>query len=209
MFNNKLRGRVVPLVGGLVATSMLTFTAGSATAVQAGNAGSATNVVASNAVSAKPVLKNEFGTMRSSLKGSFGKNGVVTGTFKPRRFVQEDGKLFALGRLDATLTRGSGKVVGEASKRVLIPLKSAEGTPVGRLAPGDCSVLNLVLGPLDLNLLGLKVHLDRVVLNIDAEPGSGNLLGNLLCAVAGLLDSNGVLTQVRQILNSILAVLRL
>jgi len=45
-----------------------------------------------------------------------------------------------------------------------------------------------VLGPLDLNLLGLEVHLNRVVLDIVAVPGAGNLLGNLLCAVAGLLD---------------------
>jgi hypothetical protein len=49
-------------------------------------------------------------------------------------------------------------------------------------------ILNLVFGPLDLNLLGLQVHLDRVVLNITAQPGAGNLLGNLLCAVAGLLN---------------------
>ena len=48
--------------------------------------------------------------------------------------------------------------------------------------------MNLSLGPLDLNLLGLVVHLDEVDLTIDAESGSGNLLGNLLCAVAGLLE---------------------
>ena len=67
-----------------------------------------------------------------------------------------------------------------------------------------------MLGPLDLNLLGLEVHLDRVVLDIGAEPGPGNLLGNLLCAVAGLLENNGGASpQIRQILNSILAILRL
>ena len=48
-----------------------------------------------------------------------------------------------------------------------------------------------MLGPLDLNLLGLEVHLDPVVLDIVAQPGPGNLLGNLLCAVAGLLDGAG------------------
>ena len=72
-----------------------------------------------------------------------------------------------------------------------------------------CDILNLVLGPLDLDLLGLEVHLNRVVLNIVAVSGPGNLLGNLLCAVAGLLDNNGVLRQISQILNSILAILRL
>jgi hypothetical protein len=53
---------------------------------------------------------------------------------------------------------------------------------------GDrCSILHLVLGPIDLDLLGLVVHLNRVVLDITAQPGPGNLLGNLLRAIAGLV----------------------
>jgi hypothetical protein len=51
-----------------------------------------------------------------------------------------------------------------------------------------CPILHLELGPLDLNLLGLRVQLNQVVLDITAIPGPGNLLGNLLCAIAGLLD---------------------
>ena len=51
------------------------------------------------------------------------------------------------------------------------------------LRGASCDILNLVLGPLDLDLLGLQVHLDRVVLNIIGATGTGNLLGNLLCAV--------------------------
>lgn len=64
-----------------------------------------------------------------------------------------------------------------------------------------CPILHLELGPLDLDLLGLVVHLDRVVLDVTAEPGPGNLLGNLLCAVAGLLDGvdlSGVLGDLLQ-----------
>ena len=53
-------------------------------------------------------------------------------------------------------------------------------------------MLHLVLGPLDLDLLGLVVHLDKVVLDITAVPGAGALLGNLLCAVVGLLDGTGI-----------------
>ena len=47
-----------------------------------------------------------------------------------------------------------------------------------------CPILDLVLGPLDLNLLGLMVHLDRVHLTITAERGGG-ILGDLLCSLAG------------------------
>lgn len=52
-------------------------------------------------------------------------------------------------------------------------------------APGQvCTVLDLVLGPLDLNLLGLMIHLDRVRLTITADP-NGGILGSLLCSLAG------------------------
>jgi hypothetical protein len=54
--------------------------------------------------------------------------------------------------------------------------------------PEVCPILHLELGPLDLNLLGLRVQLNQVVLDVTAIPGPGNLLGNLLCAIAGLLD---------------------
>ena len=54
--------------------------------------------------------------------------------------------------------------------------------------PGACDILTLDLGPLDLDLLGLRVALDEVNLLIEAIPGAGNLLGNLLCGIAGLLD---------------------
>lgn len=50
--------------------------------------------------------------------------------------------------------------------------------------PGICTVLDLVLGPIDLNVLGLMVHLDRVQLRITADP-TGGLLGSLLCGLAG------------------------
>lgn len=54
----------------------------------------------------------------------------------------------------------------------------------------SCQVLRLVLGPLNLDLLGLVVDLygktpsDPVVVTINAQPDKG-LLGQLLCGVAG------------------------
>jgi hypothetical protein len=46
-----------------------------------------------------------------------------------------------------------------------------------------CQVLSLVLGPLNLELLGLVVDLDKVNLNITATPGQG-ALGDLFCQLA-------------------------
>jgi hypothetical protein len=47
-----------------------------------------------------------------------------------------------------------------------------------------CPVLDLTLGPVDLNLLGLVVHLDTVHLTINAD-SEGGILGSLLCSLAG------------------------
>lgn len=74
-----------------------------------------------------------------------------------------------------------------------------------------CQVLNLVLGPLHLDLLGLVVDLNQVHLTITAQQGPGNLRGNLLCAVAGLLNGptglNAILTQIANLLNQLLGAL--
>ena len=51
------------------------------------------------------------------------------------------------------------------------------------------------------------MHLNQVVLDIIATTGAGNLLGNLLCAVAGLLDGGAALGQIAALLNQILGIL--
>ncbi|MCV7054508.1 hypothetical protein [Mycolicibacterium gilvum] len=68
----------------------------------------------------------------------------------------------------------------------------------------SCSVLNLTLGPLDLNLLGLRVQLNQVDLVITAIPSDG-LLGQLLCALAGPQGIlSGILQNIINLLNQIL-----
>ena len=123
--------------------------------------------------------------------------GAVNGTFDVQRFVVQHGVLQAVG----TFTGTAGTTTG--SQQISVPVDVAQ-------AQGSCQILDLVLGPLDLNLLGLQVHLDQVHLNITAQQGPGNLLGNLLCAVAGLLDgniTNGILHQIANLLNQILGLL--
>jgi len=50
------------------------------------------------------------------------------------------------------------------------------------MAPGPCNILDLVLGPLHLDLLGLIVDLNQVHLQITADP-NGGILGSLLCSL--------------------------
>jgi hypothetical protein len=116
----------------------------------------------------------------------------VNGTYKITKFAVEKGKgLVAKGTFTGTIKGSDG--TDTVKKAVTIPVsKGTSDTPLAAgqdvQAQATCNVLNLSLGPLDLNLLGLVVHLDEVNLIIDAVSGPGALLGNLLCAVAGLLD---------------------
>jgi hypothetical protein len=55
---------------------------------------------------------------------------------------------------------------------------------------GSCKILKLDIGRINLDLLGLVVNISPISIDVTAVPGAGNLLGNLLCAVAGLLDPN-------------------
>jgi len=79
---------------------------------------------------------------------------------------------------------------------------------VGAAANAGCQILTLNLGPLFLDLLGLQVDLSQIDLVITAVPGPGNLLGNLLCAVAGLLDGgNASGNAIANLLNRLLGLL--
>ena len=126
-----------------------------------------------------------------------------TGTFTLTRFANVGGAVKAVGTLVGTVTTGEGPV--SIVRTVSLPVQVGEGAVAQAItAQATCDILHLELGPLDLDLLGLVVHLNRIVLDIDAESGPGNLLGNLLCAVTGLLDNPGGLAQV---LNQILAII--
>ncbi|HET6877694.1 MAG TPA: hypothetical protein VFH38_09215 [Jatrophihabitans sp.] len=148
---------------------------------------------ATSSASTSTVVAGKRGTLESHVHGTFGRKGTVRGTFVPTRSFVRHGRTFVQGTLSATLRRANGHLVGRTVRHdVALPIHARGAhTSAAALAAAhaSCNVLHLVLGPLNLNLLGLKVHLNRVVLDITAQSGSGNLLGNLLCAVAHLLDN--------------------
>lgn len=138
-------------------------------------------------------------------------SGGFTGTYSILGFINDGGTLKAVGTLTGT---SAGQQV---TQTVAWPVSSV--VTQGALAPNaqvaaSCPILNLVLGPLSLKLLGLDVELNQVTLNISAQPGNGNLLGNLLCAVANLLNGSqlgnlgtALLTALTQLLNNLLLAL--
>jgi hypothetical protein len=120
--------------------------------------------------------------------------GTFTGILNLNSFAVQQGALVATGTVTGVATNAAG-----AATSVLATVTA----PVS-VAQAACAILHLDLGPLSLNVLGLQVNLSQVVLDITAQPGPGNLLGNLLCSVAGLLDNPGGLAR---LLNDILGAL--
>jgi len=114
-------------------------------------------------------------------------------------FTVANNILYATGTLTGATTDGGQTQSGSVM------------VPVNAIDPPACNILTLSLGALDVNLLGLIVHLNPVFLTITAVPGAGNLLGNLLCDVANLLNSGGplstLLTNLSNLLTQILGAL--
>lgn len=138
--------------------------------------------------------------------GSLLGSGTLTGVFNINHFaVQNDPstgqpQLVAVGNLVATLTNAAGQSITTVLNNVAAPAT----------ATGTCPILTLTLGPLNLNVLGLVVNIPNPInVNIVAQPGPGNLLGNLLCSVSNLLNGGGPLSGIASALNSILAALGL
>ena len=126
--------------------------------------------------------------------GSVPGGGSMTGTLSITKFANNSGQLAALGTISGTVTNAAG-VASTFLQTVSLPVSNITGT---------CDILHLDLGPLSLDVLGLQVDLSRIVLDITAQAGAGNLLGNLLCSVVNLLNDPSGLAK---LLNQILALL--
>ena len=126
-----------------------------------------------------------------------------TGTYAIGSFKASRGRVVALGTLRGKL--GNQRVV---RRKVAMPAKLSSVVQGAQLPPlpNSCQILNLVLGPINLNVLGLVVRTNQINLRIDAQRGPGNLLGNLLCAITGLLDPQAIAVRdLAAALNAILA----
>ena len=213
------RGAVAAVVAGLTALAVMVVGLGTTGATAAPKSvGERATTISNDLVEIEP----------AKVKGTFtnpdtGKQGRMVGKFMPTEFTGENGSLQVVGTLSGVFT---GAKLPEGTPRhfseevtfdVAGAASDGEMTTAGFQAAGfvpasshGCDVLNLDLGPLDLNLLGLQVDLAPVVLDIVAQPGAGALLGNLLCAVAGLLDGGlggglgGLLDGVVSALNGLL-----
>jgi hypothetical protein len=170
--------------------------------VTSASAATSSGSATTTAAAAKSITSAVTGTFTNAAgKGNF------SGTFTPTSFSVVNGVLEATGLLKGTLTEAGGTSLGSVSQTATLPVHTTAAAGAAAPAAAVCNVLNLVLGPLNLNLLGLVVTLNEVHLNITAVPGS--LLGDLLCDVANLLNGGGALGGLSTLLNEILGALGL
>jgi hypothetical protein len=134
---------------------------------------------------------------------------AFNGHFTVTRFVTKNGKTVAEGTLTGKL--GSKTIKSQlVDLPAALPSSSTASSIMKASSAATCPGPHLDLGPLNLTLLGLTVHLNEVILDINAVSGPGNLLGNLLCSVSNLLNSgtplsntlSGLLNIVQQLTNN-------
>jgi hypothetical protein len=119
------------------------------------------------------------------------------GRYGIQRFIVHNGKVRALGTLKGHI---GNRHITRYGVRAPASLEGDTATAMTSQAT-TCNVLHLLLGPLHLNLLGLRVTLgggtlgnQPILLDLTAVQGGG-LLGDLLCGVDNLLNGSGILSQ--------------
>jgi hypothetical protein len=140
-----------------------------------------------------------------SLTGQSQKGKQLRATYTIDRFARaRSGRLVSVGTLRGRL--GNRRV---AKRNVSLPAAVARGAGASQVLPplpNACQILNLRLGPINLDLLGLVVRTNLINVRIDGQRGPGNLLGNLLCGITAIFDPQGLTTgQNAAVLNSLLA----
>lgn len=134
--------------------------------------------------------------------GSVNANNAVynlAGTLNLTGFTFQNGQVLATGTATGTVTNTVTGVVTSFVQTVTAILDTAHSS-------GSCTILHLVLGPISIDVLGLVITTNQIVIDISAQAAPNNLLGNLLCEVAGLLNNPS--QTLANLLNQIITILR-
>jgi hypothetical protein len=169
-----------------------------------GAAGTAVTAIGPNTVGRRnealaAEIENQLTNLRvSARKGNARFNGKFDVTSFRAAEQGELGNIVAIGNVTGKL-RKNGKSKSVSQDNVIVPV-TVQSSEVQTLA--ICQVLRLVLGPIHLNLLGLILDTNRIVITLRAD-SEGGLLGSLLCGLAGGVDDLGLQTVI-DLLNDIL-----
>ena len=150
--------------------------------------GAAVGSAAAGAAPGRIHAKAKHVRVTAPVRGATAGGRAVRAVFIPKSFSHPGGVLMARGVLKGRILRPGPESLKFRKRGVLMRVTSVDGhrapAPTARTTAfpptppaGACNVLNLALAPLDLNVLGLQVHLNRVVLNIVAQSGAKQLFG--------------------------------
>jgi len=129
---------------------------------------------------------------------------TVTGLFSIQRFARTtEEAVAAVGTLTLSFADPTSSAQRTIVTQVAMPLaRSGDTTPPP--TAGACETLSLVLGPLDLNLLTVDVHLEQANVDLTVVEGAGEQLGNLLCDATRLIDRAAAPAELVKTLNTLL-----
>jgi hypothetical protein len=115
--------------------------------------------------------------------------GVASATPTVTRTVNTpEGKLLVSVNVERFRASAAGTQASGTAKATLTPIGQIPTTVTKKVTlaasrSGACTILTLNLEKLELNLLGLNVHLEKVVLAVTGQP-HGGVLGSLFCSLA-------------------------
>lgn len=147
-------------------------------------------VVSPSALAASPSAS--LGAVAVSGKDNVGaKRGKFKGTYRVTDVRLTSKGLVTVGTVRGVVTDRKGRRAKVVRRNVqAVVSRPAQSSQLG----GTCRILFLDIQPINLNLLGLRIQVSRITINITGERGAGNLLGNLLCGLLGLADQFGLPT---------------
>jgi hypothetical protein len=157
-----------------------------------------------------PKITGTAASPTKNLSGAFKGSTRIT----RMKVDKETRTLKVTGVINGNVRYASGQVqhVSNQTFTAIADLKAPSGNAAAQAQQlqATCPILDLDIGPIHLDLLGLVIDLNEINLDIVAQSGPGQLLGNLLCALVGILDGDplgdlaGILTSINNILQSVL-----
>jgi hypothetical protein len=164
-------------------------------------------VLLSTIVLAVPEAPQQAGSAasnrRPALRGTFTDEslgqGVFSGTVSVERFGQDRNDVVAVGRLLGVLAASNGDILGPVDQELTLPVSGISAT---------CQLLRLQLGPVDVPLKEVQLHLEKGVLGITPLDGApAGELGERLCAAASVIGRTTPPAAVAAVLNEVLGLI--
>lgn len=116
------------------------------------------------------------------------------------------------GKIDVPFLTNQIRQLNDQLDAALPGIPAPRPTPTNTTFPAGREILDLVVPPIDLNLLGLVLQTSTIEVNATAQSGSGKLLGNLLNGLLNTLSAtpdqvSALNAQVNRLLGRVIGVL--